>query len=221
MKFHSIERLFVPVFVFVSVISLSDRAMAAPVVKLTASVLSPQPLGTAVTLTASATDTAAGTISYRFSIGAANGTQLVTARDYSVATTFVFTPTKHEGNYQFEVTARNNTTQQTSIAKIIPYQFTSLVTGSRPVVTATANPLVALFSAPSCPTGGYMRVNFFRGSTIDVISTPFQACLAGASMNFEIAGMRASTLYYLQSQTVNGGVSTQGPLVSFTTVRLP
>ncbi len=191
--------------------------MATPVVQLTASVSSPQPLGTTVTLTASATDTSGGTISYRFEIGAANSTQLAIVRDYSVATTFTYTPTKREGNYQFEVIARNNATRQTSIAKIIPYQFTPLVSGSKPVVTPTANPLVALFSSPGCPTGAFMRINFVRGGTIDVIHTNWQACLTGASENFLVAGMRAASLYYMQSETVNGGVDTMGSLVSYTT----
>jgi hypothetical protein len=156
-------------------------------------------------------------ISYRFEIGSANSTQLTIVRDYSVATTFTYTPTLHEGNYQFQVTARNNTTKQTAIAKIIPFEFTSLVSGSGPVVTPTANPLVALFSAPSCPTGSFMRVNFVRATTLRVIQTPWQACLTGASMNFLIAGMRAASLYRMQSMTMNGGNTTSGPVVSYTT----
>ncbi len=217
MTFRLLKRSFLPAGVFAATISLSSMAMATPVVQLTASVLSPQPLGTTVTLTAGATDTSAGTISYRFEIGAANSTQLSMVRDYSVATTFTYTPTKREGNYQFEVIARNNTTQQTSIAKIIPYQFTPLVSGSKPVVTSTANPLVALFSSPGCPTGAFMRVNFVRGGTVDVIHTSWQACLTGASENFLIAGMRAASLYYMQSEMVNAGADTMGALVSYTT----
>jgi arylsulfate sulfotransferase len=217
MKSCSLKTSFMPACVLAAGISLSSSAMATPVVHLTASVPSPQKLGTAVTLTASATDMDAGTVSYRFEVGSANSMKLSIIRDYSVATTFAYALTLHEGEYQFEVVARNNKTQQTAIAAITPFQFTSLVSGPTPVVTTTANPLVALFSAPSCATGSLMRVNFARGGTNDIIHTNWQPCLTGASMNFLIAGMRVAALYNMQSQIVTGGASTYGPNLSFTT----
>src|SRR4051812_9457052 len=86
---------------------LNQVAIAMPSVRLTASASSPQPLGTTVTLTANATDPQKGLISFRFEIGAAASSQLMMVRDFSPGTTFRYTPTVHDGSYQFKVTARN------------------------------------------------------------------------------------------------------------------
>src|SRR5580700_5079640 len=122
--------------------TLTSIAMAVPIVSVPAtSVSSPQPLGTSVTITASATDTDPGTLSYRFEIGASNSTTLNMVRDYSVDPTFVFTPELYEGKYQFVVFARNNSTGNIGTNLISAFNFTTLVTGGVPVVTSTVNPL--------------------------------------------------------------------------------
>jgi arylsulfate sulfotransferase len=199
------------------VLALTGFAMGAPVVSLSPSVASPQPLGTSVTLTASATDTDAGAIAYRFQVGAAGSSTLTTVRDYSVETTFVFTPMLREGYYQFVVTARNNNTLNTGSHTITAYQFTTLVTAGIPVVTPAANPLVALFSSPACPSGGeYMRVNILPSGATYPSYTSWKAC-GPNTLNFVVAGMRASTLYSLHSETWNGSTITAGPSVSFST----
>lgn len=193
-----------------------NMVMAVPVVQLGASLASPQPLDTTVTLTANATDTDAGTIAYRFEIGAVSGS-LTVVRDYSVMNTFVFTPTVHEGNYTLEVIARNNTTGKTTTQTITPFRFNSLVTGANPVVSATANPLVAFFSAPSCGSGLYMRVNFVTtGGTIPNY-TSFKPCAPPLSMNFIVAGMHPNSSYTMHSEIWDGTTITPGTNLTFTT----
>src|ERR1035438_10570596 len=62
---------------------------------------------------------------------------------------FTWTPTQTEGIYQIQVVIKDftsgETTSQTERFRVLP-----LVSGSTPVAVPTANPLVALFSAPSC-----------------------------------------------------------------------
>lgn len=92
-----------------------------------------------------------------------------------------------------------------------------LVTGSTPVVTATANPLIALHSAPSCPVGTSIRVRFYRSSGGYSQSTPRKSCVQGQTMNFYVAGMHANTQYTLISDLFSvSGSSSSAPL-TFTT----
>ena len=102
------------------------------------------------------------------------------------------------------------------------FQVTPLVTGSTPVAVATANPLVALFSAPACPSGSSMRVYFQQQSkSTPATTTNWANCHAASTMTFEIAGMYPSTTYQMFAQTDTGGVVTNGPIVNFTTGALP
>lgn len=213
----SLRKLCAAAFLVAGTLALSNQGMASPVVQLSTSVPSPQPLGTTVTLTAGATDTDAGTISYRFEIGPAFGTVLQVVQDFSVQTTHIYTPTQREGFYQFRVTARNNSTNNTATQTITVFRFTSLVSAGAPVITPTANPLVALFSSPPCATGSIMRVDFFRAGTLNVVNTAWRPCVTGTSVNFLVAGMRAATKYYMYTQTWNGSATTTGGLLAFTT----
>ena len=63
------------------------------------------------------------------------------------------------------------------------------------MVTPTANPLIALFSAPACPAGGRFRVAFQRPADKDPDHTPFEPCRGSASNNVYVAGMRAGSEY--------------------------
>jgi hypothetical protein len=67
-----------------------------------------------------------------------------------------------------------------------------------------------------------MRVSFQPISgTVPAVTTSFQPCHPSATMNFEIAGMYASTGYNMFTQTDTGGVITNGPTVTFETGALP
>jgi arylsulfate sulfotransferase len=214
----SLKSMFIAGRLIATGTALSSLGMAVPIVAVpTTSLPTPQPLGTTVTITASATDTDAGTISYRFETGGAGSSTLTMKRDFSVTPTFVFTPMEHEGNYQFVVYARNNSTGNIRANKVSLFTFTSLVINGAQAINPTANPLVALYSSPPCAAGGlYMRVNMLRTGAAAPSYTSWKPCTAGLNLNFIVAGMRAATLYSINSETWNGSTLTPGPTLTFT-----
>jgi hypothetical protein len=203
------------------------RATVA-ITSLTPSVVSPQPLGTSVTWTAIGKDTGAGPLTFQFNVTPPGGT-LTMVRDFNVGThgsngwtsqPFVWVPTFHEGAYEVQVVIKDFTSGLTA-TKTVQFIATPLANGA-PVVTATANPLVALFSSPPCAKGSQMRVGFQEQSGgTPVVTTNLAPCLAGITMNFEIAGMYPSTAYTMFSETLTAGKYKKGPAVTFTTGALP
>ena len=214
---HIRRQLLIAAWTVSAAAALSSPAPATPVLAVpSTSVPTPQRLGTSVTITASATDADPGTIAYRFDIGAAGGATTM-VRDFSVDSSFQYTPMLREGAYQFVVTARNNSTGHTATNRVAFFRFTPLVVNGTAVVTPTANPLVALFSSPPCAAGGvYMRANVLMAGGV-----PFQtksvACKSGQNMNFIIAGMRAATNYSINAQTWNGSAFVAGPALAYQT----
>lgn len=198
---------------------LGGAALATPLIGVPSTSLpSPQPIGTSVTITANATDTDAGTISYRFQIGGAASGTLQTVRDFSTDNVLVYTPTRTEGAYQFVVTARNNTTGLTATSSVSSFKFTALVHGTAPVVTPTANPLVALLSSPPCPTGALdVRANVTLAGTSTSFDTNWETCQSGRNLNVLIAGLRATSTYNITVQTWNGKTIANGGSVSLLT----
>jgi hypothetical protein len=136
------------------------------------------------------------------------------------APSFVWAPTGIEGSYKIQVVAKDFGSVKAG-SKTITYVVSPLVTGPTPVVEKTGNPLVALFSAPSCAAGSSMRVAFQEqagsapGSVTNWLECP------PASMTFEIAGMYPGTAYNMYAQTNTGGKLTNGPTISFTSGALP
>ena len=218
---NSLRRFFIAGCIVATGAVLTTTGMATPIIGTpTTSVNPPQPLGTSVTITASATDTDPGVISYRYEIGGTGPSAVLSmVRDYSVTPTFLFTPVDHDGDYQFQVTARNNSTGKTAVAKYASFEFSPLVTGTSPVMTATSNPLIALFSSPPCAKGGlFMRASMLRsGSTSGPSYTSWKSCKPGKNINITIAGMRADSLYSVFSETWNGSTISNGTTVTFTT----
>src|SRR6185503_15643714 len=110
-----------------------------------------QPVGTAVTWTASTV----GMVNpvYRFSIATPHGAFGV-VRDFSPNPSFDWTPLR-EGTYQVRATVKDGYAAAVKAAHDATTTFvtTSRVTGKTAVVSATANPLVALYSAPACTNG--------------------------------------------------------------------
>ena len=184
-------------------------------VKLASSPSSPQPVGTNIDWTAAGSDSTPGVITYRFSVAMSGGPFSI-VRDYSQSNTFQWNPSSSEGAYQIQVTARNNSTQATA-QQTASFQVTSRVSHGSPTVSTTANPLVALFSAPACPVGSSMQVRFqqLSSSTSDVTSQ--KACNSSTSMNFYVAGMRALSTYSMHSETITGPAIISGPKLGFTT----
>lgn len=210
---------------------LTFNAAATPVVTaLTPSPVGAHPVGTTITWTATASDSDSGALWYRFSAGPHNGT-LHVAKDYSGSNTFEWTPVVNEGQFDIEVSAENSVTKNKSgacvsgNACIQTYAIISRVSGGVPVITATQNSLVALYSAPACPAGSRMRVRFrpatpvYPSDNYDQ-TTPTKSC-TGLSVNFYIAGMRANTAYIVRHDLFSGPRVVTGPTLTFTTGNVP
>jgi hypothetical protein len=136
---------------------VSVPAFAVTVTTLTPSVASPQPIGKTITFTSSASDTGTGPVAFQYNITAPGGL-LEMVKDFLpgkqtgstwVGPSFVWVPTGIEGTYSIQVVAKDFGANKSS-SKTISYVVSPVVTGSTPVVEKTANPLVAIFSAPSC-----------------------------------------------------------------------
>src|SRR6185295_15677667 len=137
------------------------------IASLTPSKFSPQVIGASISWTATATDSHPGPLTFQFSVGVA-GQPLKTVKDFNVGTLaastwtslpFVWTPVGVEGGYKICVTVKDFASGE-SATKTAQYVLHPLSTAGSPVAVATANPLVALFSAPSCAAGSFMRVTF-------------------------------------------------------------
>jgi len=217
-------------FALALLLALSAPAFATvTIVSMTPSHASPQPIGKTITWTATATDSGAGPLAFQFNITPPGG-QLTLVKDFNLGTLsggtwaarpFVWVPTGIEGAYKIQVVAKDFLSGESN-SQTVSFFVKALVTGGTPVVVKTANPLVALFSAPSCAAGSTMRVAFQEqtGST-PVTDTNWVNCHPPATMTFEIAGMYPSTAYKMYAQTDAGGNITNGPTLSFTTGALP
>src|SRR5262249_40044967 len=85
---------------------------------------------------------------------------------------------------------------------------------------STANALVFLYSAPACPVGARMQVQFQRQNG-SVHRTPYKDCQPGQSMNFYLAGMYPNTTYTAQHMIDTGQSFRMGPAVTLTTGARP
>ncbi|MES1260718.1 MAG: aryl-sulfate sulfotransferase [Acidobacteriota bacterium] len=178
---------------------------------LTSSLPSGQPVGTPAVWTATASGGTA--LLYRFAVQPAGGAWLV-VQDFSTATAFPWT-TLDEGSYRIAVEVYDvaaNISTRTAIA----FDFVSRVKGQTPVVSPTANPLVALYSAPPCNTGS-VRVLFQASARFSFMQTPSRPCQPGKSLNFYLAGMYQNTEYSILQQNIAGGSTSLGPLITYRT----
>jgi arylsulfate sulfotransferase len=203
---------------------------AVQITSLKASLKSPQPIGASVIWIVTATDSNPGPLTFQFNVAPPGGS-LALAKDFNVGTLaagawtaqpFAWTPTGIEGVYQIQVAIKDFTSGETA-SKILKFQVSPLVTGSTPVVVQTANPLVALFSAPACGRASTMRVSFstLAPQLAPAFTTNYMSCHPPNSMTFEIAGMYPNTTYQMYSQTVTGARTVNGSPVNFTTGALP
>jgi len=199
------------------------------IASMTPSLTSPQPIGTSIKWTVAAADSNPGPLAFQFNVtppgGAAALVKAFNVGTFSagawISQPFVWMPTGIEGVYQIQVLAKDFTSGEIT-AKTVQFQVNRLVSGGMPVVVPTANALVALFSAPSCPAGSSMRVYFQQQSkSTPATVTDWMKCHPPASMTFEIAGMYPSTTYTMHSQTLTGSTQTNGPVLNFTTGALP
>jgi arylsulfate sulfotransferase len=177
--------------------------------KITASVPSPQPLGTLVVFQASAQ----GALDFQYSVQGPLDNAFHVVRDFISYGSLNWAPIAHEGVYKIQVIARNvNTGDHAQL--VIAYTLLSRVTGDQPVINLTANPLVLLYSAPACPPGSSMLVRFALANEPWTATSP-QSCADGLSMNFYIAGLQQNSVYYLQYEIIAGSSTQGGPVLTF------
>jgi arylsulfate sulfotransferase len=210
----------------------STQAHAAVKVEvLKPSHASPQKIGTAIVWTVRATDSNTGPLTFQFRVAPPGRRSFALVKDFNVGvkkagswnpvTNFEWTPTGIEGDYKIQVVAKDFTSGETD-TRTAKFSVKPLVTGSTPVVVATGNPLVALFSAPACPRGSTIRVSFQPESkSVPAAFTNSTACNPNATTTFEIAGMYPSTAYQMIAQVDTGGSTVNSTPVSFTTGALP
>lgn len=216
------------------------------IVSMNPSVPSPQLIGQVITFTATATDSDTGPLMFQFNVTPPGGTSAM-VNDFNVGTLsggvwtsqpFVWAPTSCAnvaqstgvvaytcqplaGTYSVQVIATDFPAHR-SKSTTVTYKINPLVTGSVPVVVGTANPLVALFSSPTCPKGSQMRVAFQpQSQSTPASTTNWLGCHSTGAITFQIAGMYPSTTYNLWSQTKTNGHITKGPTLNFTTGPLP
>jgi arylsulfate sulfotransferase len=199
------------------------------ILSLTPSVNSPQPVGTPITWIATATDSNPGLLTFQFNVGRPQS-PLSLARDFNAGTLgsgtwsslpFVWVPTGVEGFYRIQVVIKDFKSGETA-STTAGFRVSPLVTGSTPVIVPTANPLVALFSAPSCAAGNSMRVIFQEQSkATPPAQTNWLKCHPPDTMTFEIAGMYHKTTYEVSPQTAVGSKIVTGHALTFTTGVLP
>src|SRR5580658_1080732 len=202
------------------------------IVSFTPSRKSPEPIGKTITWTATATDSNTGPLTFQFNILHPGKTEFVLVKDFNVGTLsggiwtsqpFIWVPTDIEGVYQIQVVVKDFSSGETT-STTDSFTISPVVTGSDPVVVKLANPLVVLFSAPSCPAGSTMRAVFQQQAANPPpppTTTNWMVCHPPTSMTFEIAGMLPSTPYSVRAQIKAGGKTTDGSLIGFKTGALP
>ncbi len=197
-------------------------------VTLTPSLAPPQQVGTPVTFTAAATG-GSGYYDFQFTANITSAPKEI-KQDFDAENTFAWATGMKEGTYTIGVTARDVTNKSLRGYSAFAYAVTPALASGAQTVNATANPLVALFSAPACPAGGAMRVIFFQYVASSGLAgaqrrsaTNRQPCDDVTSMNFYIAGMYANSTYVMFWQTVDksGKQLAKGAPLHFKTGGLP
>ena len=152
--------------------------------------------GTVVSWTAVANQSAKGTLWYRFRLRPLDQ-EFRVARDYGPSNVLKWAATEHEGLYEIEVSLRNIDTGESATTSAV-YTVVSRVRSDSPIISETSNPLVFLYSAPPCPDGSRMKVQF---QAVDgpIQSTPYKDCRSNLSMNFYLAGLPADTDYAVKN----------------------
>ena len=222
LAFHGMTQQHFGVIFYASALAIAciapHSAFGMPVV-LSPSTPSPAPVGTVITWTAYALDEHPGRTWYRFRINRV-GAEPRIVRDFGPSNSFDWTATDYDGQFQIEVSVHNRDTGDSGENTQV-FEMTSLVTGDQAVITPTSNSFVFLYSAPSCPDGARMHVEFRRGDG-PVQRTPARDCHPGFSVNFYLAGLRAETQYTARHVIERDSVTEQrGARISFTTGELP
>ncbi len=138
--------------------------------------------------------------------------------DFREDSSFEWTPLD-EGVYTLIVRARDRLTGEIT-AGAMRFGIEPRVR-TQSIVTATAHPLVALYSAPACAEGLRMIVMFRHTGEGQRTSTSPRPCRVGQTMNIYLAGMQSDSTYGVQHVLVDetGAPVATGPELSFRTAR--
>ena len=215
-------------FLAVAALGASSLHATVSITSFASSVSSPQPLGTQVTWTPAATDTNPGPLTFQYSVSYGNGASSI-VRDYYPGTltagtwtapAFVWLETT-EGTYRVQVIAKDFESGETATASAV-FTLNPLSTGGSFVVSPTANPLVALASAPPCPSGSSIRLTIRKVGGLVATPSNLLACRPNLTSNIFAAGMYPSTSYTVNYEVLTGSTVTKGPNpATFTTGPLP
>ncbi len=208
-------------------------------VTLTPNPAGPQPVGTTITWTATVNGDPDPNPTYEYTFSAEpKGSPVQVLRGYGHSNTWTWTQSAFEGVFTIGTTVKN-VHAGTSGSATSSYTLTTRLPNGAAVhaaVNATNNPLVALFSGPSCAVPNFMLVRFTPQSVPPGgISSPMTTNLVPCrfkpssqnpdmtSMNFYIAGMYPSTTYKMHWETYSpsGVLRLRGADFSFTTGTLP
>ncbi|HTM49869.1 MAG TPA: aryl-sulfate sulfotransferase [Bryobacteraceae bacterium] len=181
-------------------------------VALSASVPAPVPVGYVVSWTAEVTG-ANDPLWYRFRTRLAGG-EFAMLRDYGPDPVMEWTASDREGLYEIEVSVQNRATMET-VRDLQPYEFFSQADEGVPVLNSTTHPLVFLYSAPPCPEGSRMRVEYQAAGSLPQ-STPFKPCVRDVSMNFYVGGLRQLTTYAVRHIVETESRAEVGPELTLT-----
>lgn len=180
------------------------------VTSLTSNLTSPQPVGTDVTWTATATG--ASSIEYQFSVAYGVRPYRV-VQDFSPKNTFTWSWLT-EGTYRVLVVAQQAGGGGTPGIRTTVYVLSARVT-TQPTISLTANPLVALFSAPGCSSGAVFAI-FGQIGSANYVATTSQPCV-GLSYNTYLGGLKAQTGYWAMAVYNNAGKVITSPAVAIAT----
>jgi hypothetical protein len=172
-------------------------------------------VGDRVTWTATAVEVGANPV-YQFSTAPHGGTFHV-ARDFSPASAFTWTPMQ-EGTYDVKVIVKEGYGAVSTTSAVAGEVVASRLSGPQAVASATANPLVALYSVPPSSAATAFVQFSLAGDQPSWRNTDARATEPGKSTNFFIAGMLPNTTYQMRHVFSDGTGS--APLL-FTTGSIP
>jgi hypothetical protein len=188
---------------------LEDRCLLS--VSLTDSAPAVHYVGSPVVLTAASHGNGGAPV-YQFSV-AQKGNPFHVVSDFSPSNTITWNPMQ-QGTFQIRAVVKPGFGSRRVQSATMTYVTHTRVVNNSPVVSPTANPLVALFSAPPSP-GTSMYVQFAQQSASPSWqNTSALPIVRGKSTNFIVAGMLPDTTYLMRYVLNNGTASAP---VSFTT----
>lgn len=179
----------------------------------------PVALGSLVRVSATTDSTGPSALRYRFRVRPAGRSYFHTVVDFGPKRDWNWTTIDGEGSYDLRVDVRDSSTGETGSATA-PVVFSPLATGTEAVITPSANPLVAIYSAPACAAGSRMRVQFqTQGESNN--TTPWKACSEAHTMNFYLAGMHPGTPYAARYVIDDGKSMSFGQRIALLTDPVP